>query len=87
MNQIISDRSMFEQLRGLVEPCVVVDPAGHKLGLFCPDIDRSYYDSIEPSVSNEELERRERRVGTKLPGNRCRPRAEEMNEVDGRVAA
>jgi hypothetical protein len=63
MNQIIADQSMTRQLGGLVEPCVIVDTTGHKLGLFCPEVDRSLYESVEPSVSSEELARRERAGG------------------------
>jgi hypothetical protein len=63
MNQIIADQSMTQQLGALSEPCVIVDTAGHKLGLFCPEVDRSLYEGVDPSVSSEELARRERAGG------------------------
>jgi hypothetical protein len=63
MNEIVADQSLTNQLRGLSGPCFVVDSAGTKLGLFCPEIDRSLYEGVEPSVSEEELSRRERAGG------------------------
>ena len=63
MNEIVADQSLTNQLRGLSGPCVVVDAAGTKLGLFCPEIDRSLYEGVEPSVGEEELARREHAGG------------------------
>lgn len=66
MTQVVIDESLTHQLRGLHEPCVLMDSAGNKLGFFRPEIDHSLYEGLEPSVSDEELTRREREGGGRI---------------------
>jgi hypothetical protein len=63
MTSIVIDESLTKQLRDVHEPCVLLDSAGNKLGFFRPEIDRSLYEGLEPSVSDEELDRRSREGG------------------------
>ncbi|HKD36434.1 MAG TPA: hypothetical protein VKB78_06525 [Pirellulales bacterium] len=63
MNRIVVDQSLTNQLRGIAEPCPIFDPEGNKLGLFQPEVDRSVYDDLQPSVTDEELDRRARAGG------------------------
>jgi hypothetical protein len=63
MNRIVVDQSVKNQLQQASGPCEVFDSAGHKLGLFRPEIDRSVYGALEPSVSDVELTRREMEGG------------------------
>ncbi len=63
MDQIIVDESFTRQLGPVLGPCVVLDSAGKRLGCFTPEADPSLYQGMGPSVSDDELERRERTGG------------------------
>ena len=78
MTSIVIDESLTKQLRGLRDPCVLLDNAGKEIGFFRPAVDRSLYEGVEPSVSDEELERRSREGGG-------RTLAEIMADLEGRA--
>jgi len=59
MNRIVVTEPLNQQLRGLIEPCELFDPAGNRLGYFRPDADRSLYDGLDSEETDEELTRRE----------------------------
>jgi hypothetical protein len=59
MDQIIVDESFTRQLPAALGPCLVFDSTGNRLGCFTPEVDPRLYQDVGPSVSNEELERRE----------------------------
>jgi hypothetical protein len=63
MDRIIVDDAFTNQLPDGVGPCVVFNSAGKRLGYFCPEHDPVWYEGLESSVSDEELERRERAGG------------------------
>jgi hypothetical protein len=63
MDQIVVDDSFTRQVPAAPGPCLVFNSAGKRLGCFTPDVDPNVYESIEPSVSDDELERRERAGG------------------------
>jgi hypothetical protein len=63
MDQIIVDESFTRQLGPAVGPCIVLDSAGKRLGCFTPEVDPSLYHGMGPSVSEDELDRRERAGG------------------------
>lgn len=63
MDQIIVDHSFTRQLPAALEPCLVFDSTGKRLGCFTPEIDPGLYHGTGPSVSEEELDRRERAGG------------------------
>lgn len=60
MVQIIVDDSFTQQMAGTIVPCMVLNSEGKRIGYFTPEIDASVYRGVEPSVSEEELSRRER---------------------------
>ena len=78
MDQIVVDDSFTRQLLGANVPCIVLDSAGKRLGYFTPEVDPALYHGIEPSVSNEELNRRERAGGG-------RALSEILNDLDKRT--
>jgi hypothetical protein len=59
MDHIVVDDSFTRQLPGAEVPVVVCDATGKRLGYFTPEIDATLYRGVEPSVSDEELSRRE----------------------------
>jgi hypothetical protein len=63
MDRIIVDDSFISQLSDALVPCLVFDSAGNRLGCFTPDVAPSSYQGVDPSVSEEELTRRERAGG------------------------
>ena len=67
MDQIIVDESFARQLG--ISPCIVVDSAGKRLGCFIPEVDQSIYQGISASVSDDELDRREREGGGRTLGD------------------
>jgi hypothetical protein len=60
MDRIIVGESFTRQLPESHVPCLVFDSTGKRLGCFTPEIDPAWYQGVEPSVSNDELARRER---------------------------
>ena len=63
MDRIIVDESFTSQLPGALAPCLVIDTAGNRIGCFTPNVDPALYQRLEPSVSEEELGRREQQGG------------------------
>jgi hypothetical protein len=63
MDRIIVDENFTRQLPDAVTPCLIFDSTGKRLGCFTPEVDSASYQDIEPSVSDEELARRERDGG------------------------
>ncbi|MCI0363493.1 MAG: hypothetical protein L0219_06390 [Phycisphaerales bacterium] len=63
MDQIVVDETFTRQLPGANAPCIVLDAAGKRLGYFTPEVDRAWYQGLEPSVSDDELKRREQAGG------------------------
>jgi hypothetical protein len=61
MDQIIVDESFSRQLGET--PSIVIDTAGKRLGCFVPDADPALYKTVGPSVTDDELSRRERAGG------------------------
>jgi hypothetical protein len=62
MDQIIVDDSFTRQLPAALGPCLVLDSTGNRLGCFTPDVAQRYQ-GLGASVSDEELDRRERAGG------------------------
>jgi hypothetical protein len=69
MDQIFVDDSFTRQLPAAQVPCLVFDSQGKPLGCFNPTVDASLYRGIEPSVSKEELDRREKAGGGRSLAN------------------
>jgi hypothetical protein len=63
MDRIIVDESFTNQLPEAQAPCLVFDSSGRRLGCFTPEVDPAWYEDVMPSVSEEELTRRERAGG------------------------
>jgi hypothetical protein len=63
MDRIVVDKAFTSQLPGALAPCVVFDSAGKRLGYFTPEVDPAWYEGLEPSVSDDELDRREQAGG------------------------
>jgi len=63
MDRIVVDKAFTSQLPEVLAPCAVFDSAGKRLGYFTPEVDPAWYQGLEPSVSDEELDRRERAGG------------------------
>jgi hypothetical protein len=63
MDHIVVDDSFTKQLPGATVPCIVFDSAGKRLGYFTPEVAATSYLGVEPSVSDEELNRREQAGG------------------------
>jgi len=63
MDRIVVDDAFTNQLPNAIVPCVVFDSAGKRLGYFTPECDPAWYQGLDPSVSDEELDRRERGGG------------------------
>lgn len=63
LNRIVVDDAFTSQLPNAIMPCVVFDTAGKRLGYFTPESDPTWYEGLVPSVSDEELARRERAGG------------------------
>jgi hypothetical protein len=63
MTRIIVDDSFTNQLPEANTPCIVLNAAGKKLGYFTPDLDPASYQGLDPTVSDDELARREQAGG------------------------
>jgi len=63
MSRLIVDPSMEAQLRNLGQTLEVCDSSGHLLGHFVPALDLAHHRPMEPTISEEELTRREHADG------------------------
>jgi hypothetical protein len=63
MDHIVVDDSFTKQLPGAIVPLIVFDSAGKRIGYFTPEVDPALYVGATSSVSDEELQRRERSGG------------------------
>jgi hypothetical protein len=77
MDHIVVDDSFTRQMPIAIVPCLVFDSTGKRLGYFTPDVDSSIYRGVEPSVSDDELDRRQRTGGG-------RPLSEILNDLETR---
>ena len=55
MIRITVDESVTKQLRDVVQPCEIYDPAGNKLGSFQPTDREAEYDGYECPLSARNL--------------------------------
>jgi hypothetical protein len=60
MSRLIVPASLSGQLIRLEQSVELCDESGRVLGLFLPSPDPSEYERVEPQISEEELQRRER---------------------------
>jgi hypothetical protein len=60
MNRIVVNSNLDKALRDVGEPVELCDEAGRVLGHYFPAVDLSQYGPLEPQISEEELDRRER---------------------------
>ena len=58
MTQVVVDKTLLAQLRGLTEPLELCDASGRILAHLVPALDPSLYEPVEPQLSPEELQRR-----------------------------
>jgi hypothetical protein len=58
MTQVVVDKILLAQLRGLTEPLELCDASGRILAHLVPALDESLYEPVEPQLSPEELQRR-----------------------------
>jgi hypothetical protein len=65
MIKVVIDQATLAKLHDLREHIEVCDEAGITLGYFqpAPSRDRSLYEGVEPPISEEELQLRERELG------------------------
>jgi hypothetical protein len=63
MDQIIVDNSFTRQMPAALEPCLVFDSTGKRLGCFIPEVDPFIYQGMNASESDDELDLRERAGG------------------------
>ena len=57
MTQVVVDKTLLAQLRGLTEPLELCDASGRILAHLVPALDPSLYEPVEPQLSPEELQR------------------------------
>lgn len=60
MTRIIVDDELRTKLHNLAQPLELCDESGRLLARLVPQIDASQFEPREPSISEEELRRRER---------------------------
>jgi hypothetical protein len=63
MTKIVVDAVLRSKLHNLTQALELCDESGRVLGRFSPTIDLSQYEGLEPQISEEELQRRERESG------------------------
>lgn len=63
MGRLVVDASFQAKLQNLKEQVELCDEQGRVLGRFLPFADLASYTDLEPQVSEEELDRREREEG------------------------
>jgi len=60
MTKLMVDETLPGRLAGLENPVELCDASGRVVGAFIPAALRTFYDDMEPQVSEEELKRRSR---------------------------
>ena len=63
MGKITIDADLLAKLRTLTQPMELCEPSGRVVGKFLPTLDPSEWDSVEPQISDEEIQRRLRAKG------------------------
>ena len=63
MTKLIVDSATGAKLAGARKPLELCDDSGHVLGHFIPAADESRFSPLDPQISEEELDRREREGG------------------------
>jgi hypothetical protein len=59
MTRLVLDASMIQRLQGLAQPLELCDESGRVLAHVLPAYASEDYESVEPEISEEELQRRE----------------------------
>jgi hypothetical protein len=60
MTQIVVDDVLLSKLHNISRPLELCDKSGRVLGRVFPALDLTQYEPLEPQVSEEELDRREK---------------------------
>lgn len=60
MNRLVVDPATLAGLRDVRQTLELCDDSGRVVGHFIPTVDRSQYSELEPQISEDELDRRER---------------------------
>ena len=63
MNRIVIGANLQRELLKVVQPAELCDECGRVIGRFLPQPDPSEYGPLEPQVSEEELDHRDRSNG------------------------
>lgn len=63
MNRVVVDPTTFAKLRDARQTLDLCDESGQVAGRFIPLMDPSKFADVEPEISEEELDRRERAGG------------------------
>lgn len=63
MTKLIVDGLTLAKLGNLAQSLELCDHSGRTLGFFTPAEDRSLYVGVEPPISDDELEQRQRKGG------------------------
>ncbi|MGH7199588.1 MAG: hypothetical protein ACREJB_03225 [Planctomycetaceae bacterium] len=63
MTKIVIDAALPEKLHQIQERVQLCTEDGRIVGVFLPVVDKSLYERIEPPISEEELDRREKQGG------------------------
>jgi hypothetical protein len=63
MTKLMVDETLPGRLAGLECPVELCDASGRVVGAFIPAALHTFYDEMEPQISEEELNRREREGG------------------------
>ncbi len=64
MTQVVIDPTTQAKLMNMEQPLEIRDESGRVLGYFTPAEDTSWYKSVEPPVTEEELQNREQEAAT-----------------------
>jgi len=78
MTKIVVDAQTLAKLSGACQTLELCDGEGRVVGHFIPTLDRSSDPSMEPQITEEELQRRERQGGG-------RPLADILADLDKRA--
>ena len=60
MNRLVVDPATLAGLRDVRQALELCDDSGRVVGHFIPTVDHSQYSELEPQISEDELDRRER---------------------------
>ena len=63
MTRVTLDAATCAKLGNLKKCLELCDESGRTLGYFTPAEDRSLYEGVQPTITDEQLERREREQG------------------------